>query len=224
MRIAGLYDVHGNLPALEAVLQDVEREDVDAIVFGGDIAAGPMPRETLARVHSLDARSIRGNADRPNDEAPESAWVWERLDDDEIAWLVGLPETLVLGDAFFCHATPGSDTEIVTELTTDERLEGLLAGVAEPLVVAGHTHMQLDRMVGSKRFVNPGSVGMPYEAEPGAYWAIVGDAVEFRRTEYDLEAAAARIRETDWPMAREFADENVVVVPTREQALAVFGG
>ena len=224
MRVAALYDIHGNLPALEAVLRELEGEDVDEIVFGGDIAAGPLPRETLALVRSLAAHSIRGNADRPNDEAPGATWVWEQLDDDETAWLEGLPETLVLGHVLFCHAVPGSDMERVTELTSDERLAGLLEGVEQPLVVAGHTHMQLDRRVGPTRFVNAGSVGMPYEARPGAYWAIVGEDVEMRRTDYDLEAAAARIRATAWPLAQEFADENVLRIPSREEALAVFGG
>jgi predicted phosphodiesterase len=224
VRVAALYDVHGNLPALEAVLRELEGEEIDAILFGGDIASGPMPRETLSLVRGLDAHWIRGNADRPSDEAPGATWVWERLDDEEAAWLEGLPESLVLGEVFFCHAVPRSDTEIVTELTSDERLAGLLEGVEQPLVVAGHTHMQLDRRVGPTRFVNAGSVGMPYEARPGAYWAIVGDEVELRRTEYDFESAAARIRATSFPDAEEFADENVVRIPSREEALAVFGG
>jgi putative phosphoesterase len=225
LRVAALYDIHGNLPALEAVLAEVEREDVDGILVGGDIAAGPLPRETLELVRSLDARAIRGNADVPTREAPEAVWVWEQLDEEEAAWLGGLPESLVLEEALYCHATPRSDCEIVTELTTDEKLGEALVGVEQPLVVAGHTHMRLDRRLGSWRFVNPGSIGMPYEPAPGAYWALVeGTEVELRRTEYDLERAAALVRASGHPLAEELAAENVLRVPSRDEALAAFGG
>ena len=224
MRVAALYDVHGNLPALEAVLAEVDREGVDAIVFGGDIASGPFPKQTLALVRSLDARCLRGNADRRHTETPDAAWVWEQLADDEAAWLEGLPVLVELEGTLFCHATPRSDEEIVTPVTTDERLSEILSEVEQQLVVAGHTHMQLDRRVGPWRFVNAGSIGMPYEDEPGAYWAIVGDDVELRRTEYDLEAAAVAIRTSGWPMAEEFAAENVLTVPSRAEATTVFGG
>ncbi len=225
MRVAALYDVQGNVDALEAVLAEVERAAVDTIVFGGDMVAGAFPRETLELVRSVAAYAIRGNADVPTAVAPEAAWVWEQLDEDETAWLVRLPPSVVLDDVLYCHATPRSDEEIVTELTTDERLTELLAGVEQSLVVAGHTHMQLDRTVGSVRFVNAGSVGMPYEAKPGAYWAIVeAPEVTFRHTLYDLERAAAHVRASGHPLADELADENVLRVPSREEALAAFGG
>jgi predicted phosphodiesterase len=222
--IAALYDVHGNVHALEAVLAELERERPDAIVFGGDIASGAFPKETLALVRALEARCLRGNADRRYTETPEAAWVWAQLSDEEAAWLQGLPEQIELGGILFCHGTPRSDEEIVTPATTDGRLAEILTGVEQELVVAGHTHMQLDRRVGYWRFVNAGSVGMPYEDEPGAYWAIVGEEVELRRTDYDVEAAAAAIRTSGWPMAEEFAAENVLTVPSREDAIAVFGG
>jgi putative phosphoesterase len=231
MRVAALYDVHGNLPALEAVLGDVERENVDAIVFGGDIASGPMPRETVELVRSLDgAVFVRGNADRLDSPAMGPAWdkarrwVENQLDEEQIAWLANLDFSAVLDDTLYVHATPQDDETVVTELTTGERLAELLAGVEQSRVVAGHTHMQLDRTVGSIRFVNAGSVGMPYEARPGAYWAILDQGVELRRTEYDLARAATAIRATGHPMAEETAAENVLVVPSREQALAAFGG
>jgi putative phosphoesterase len=224
VRVAALYDVHGNLPALQAALAEVERAGVDAIVFGGDILAGPFPRETYEVVRRLEAQFIRGNADRRVSEPPDARWVWEQLDDEAAAWLERLPATVVVGGVFFCHATPRSDEEIVTPATTDQRLAEILAGVEQELVVAGHTHMQQDRRVGAKRFVNAGSIGMPYEAEPGAYWAIVGEEVVLRRTDYDLEAAAAAVRASGWPPAEEFAAENVLSVPSREEATAVFGG
>jgi putative phosphoesterase len=224
VRVAALYDVHGNLPALDAVLAEVEKAGVDRVLFGGDIACGPLPRETVGRVRALDAVCIRGNGDRRAAVTPVSEWFWSQLDDEDAAWLNGLPERAVLGDALFCHATPHSDEEIVTPATTDERLAEILAGVEQTVVVAGHTHMQQDRRVGRIRFVNPGSVGMPYEDGPGAYWALVGGAVELRRTDYDLEAAADAIRVSGYPDADEFVRTNVLTVPSRDEAIAVFGG
>jgi putative phosphoesterase len=231
LRVAALYDVHGNAPALEAVLAEVESEAVDAIVFGGDLASGPLPRETVELARSLDAVFVRGNADRliespartPEWDAAQR-WVKAQLAEKQIAWLANLDFSAVLDDTLYVHATPQDDETSVTELTSDERLAELLAEVEQPLVVAGHTHMQLDRRVGDTRFVNAGSVGMPYEREPGAYWALISDDVELRRTDYDLERAAAAIRASGHPMAEELAVENVLTIPSREEALAAFGG
>jgi predicted phosphodiesterase len=224
MRAAALYDVHGNPHALQAVLAEVERERVDVIVFGGDIAAGPFPRETLELVRALDAVCILGNSDwRTKGKWRAHQWVWDQLGKDGSEWLKGLPEQAVLGGVFFCHATPRSDIEVVTPVTTDERLAEILAGVEQELVVAGHTHMQQDRRVDRWRFVNAGSVGRPYEDAPGAYWAIVGDQVDLRRTNYDLEAAATAVRASGHPRAAELADENILRVPSREEGIAAFG-
>jgi len=230
MRVAALYDIHGNLPALEAVLAEVEREGVDAIVIGGDIASGPpQPREVVELVRSLaNAHCIRGNADRLFDEEFAGdeglAWLLERLGDEQAGWLAGLPFSAVLDDTLYVHATPLDDTTIVTELTTDEKLAGLLHDVEQPRVVAGHTHMQLERRVGDRLFVNVGSVGWPYEGAPGARWAIVAEGVELRRTDYDRERAAELIRASGHPRAEEIATENILATPTREEALDVFGG
>lgn len=227
MRVAALYDIHGNLPALEAVLADVEQDRIDAIVFGGDIAAGPFPRETVDLVRSLDAVCIRGNADWRTDDWGAHQWVWDQLSVEAADWLRTLPDHAVLGGTFFCHATPRSDIEIILPAATDEQVAETLAGVEQELVVAGHTHMQQDRSVDRWRFINPGSVGRPYEDAPGAYWGIVGDSVELRRTEYDLEAAAAAVRASGHPLAAELAEKNVLRVPSREEAitaLAALGG
>ena len=230
MRIAALCDIHGNLPALEAVLAEVEREDVDAIVVGGDIASGPpRPAEVVELVRTLpNAHCIRGNADRLRDAqfAGEEglAWLLERLDEDQVEWLVTLPFSTVLDGSLYVHATPQDDETIVTELTTDEKLAGLLEGVEQRRVVAGHTHMQLERRVGETLFVNAGSVGRPYEGLPGAFWAILDEGVELRRTEYDLERAAELIRGSGHPRAEEIARENILEAPTRAGALEVFGG
>lgn len=230
MRVAALYDIHGNLPALEAVLAEVDGEDVDAIVVGGDIASGPpQPREVVELVRSLpQARCIRGNADRLRDaqhgDDEGLAWLLERLDDDHVEWLVTLPFSTVLDGSLYVHATPRDDETIVTELTTDEKLTGLLEGVVQRRVVAGHTHMQLERSVEGTLFVNAGSVGWPYEGRPGAYWAILDEGVELRRTEYDRERAAELIRRSGHPRAEEIARENILESPTRAEALEVFGG
>lgn len=222
MRIAALYDVHGNVHALEAVLAELEREPVDAVVVGGDIAAGAFPKETLQLVRSLDAVAIRGNADWRDGDWGAHPWIREQLGPEGSAWLKGLPGHAVVGGVFFCHATPGSDIEAVTPATTDEQLAAILAGVEQELVVAGHTHMQQDRRVGRWRFVNAGSVGRPWEGVPGAYWAIVGDEVELRRTEYDLEAVAAATRASGHPRAHELAEESILRPLGRAEAIALF--
>lgn len=230
MRVAALYDIHGNLPALEAVLAEVEGAEVDAIVIGGDIAAGPpQPREVVEVVRSLpDVHCLRGNADRVFDEefagAEGLAWLLERLDGEQARWLAELPFSVVLDDTLYVHSNPRDDTTIVTELTTDEKLAGLLQGVEQQRVVAGHTHMQLERRVGETLFVNAGSVGWPYEGRTGAYWAILDEGVELRRTDYDVERAAGLVRASGHPRAEEIAAENILVSAPREEALAVFGG
>lgn len=191
MRVAALYDIHGNLPALDAVLAEV---DADVILVGGDFVAGAWPAETYERLSSLDGdvRFIRGNADRevveeePGRAPPElMEFVHERLPEEAFAFLRSLPLTETIGRMLFCHATPRSDDEIFTRISPDERWRDALAGVDAEVVVCGHTHIQFDRHIGDIRLVNAGSVGMPYEREPGAYWALLdGPEVELRRTEY----------------------------------------
>jgi predicted phosphodiesterase len=210
VRVAALYDVHGMPWALEAVLAEV---DAGAIVFGGDLVWGPYPRETLALIRSVDARIVRGNTDREPDE-----WVSSQLSAEDIAWLVSLPTSVSVDDVYYCHATPRSDEEIVTPETPDEQLEEMLADVSERLVVGGHTHMQQRR----GRYVNAGSVGMPYEGEVAAFWAVIDDDADFRRTAFDVERAAADTRRSAWPLAQTFAEENLVQAPTRAEATAQF--
>jgi predicted phosphodiesterase len=239
MRVAALYDVHGNVPALEAVLAEVEALEVNAIVVGGDIAIGPMPREALEGLLRLGERALflRGNGDREIAEdlpgsggslwAERTRWSAEQLERGQLAWLAALPDTQSvevdgLGPVLFCHGSPRSDEEILTRISPEERVAAAVAGVAEHVVVCGHTHVQFDREVAGKRLVNAGSVGMPYEAQPGAYWALFGPDVELRRTDYDLEAGAAAIRATGFPEAEELAAENVLTIPTAEEATEQF--
>jgi putative phosphoesterase len=204
-RIAVLCDIHGNLPALEAVVGEL---DADEVVVGGDIASGPFPLETLELLRSfpVPVRYVRGNADRvldlegiPEPNRSARLWVAERLGEENLRLLAGLPLDLVIDSIHFCHGAPGSDTEPVTRVTPDERLRRLLSGVEERVVVCGHTHVQFDRVVDGVRVLNAGSVGAPYEAEPAAYWLELLPEPRFRRTDYDVEAARARIRATGYP-------------------------
>jgi putative phosphoesterase len=217
VRVAALYDVHANVPALEAVLADVERERVDTIVFGGDLTWGPEPSEALTIVRSLPhARFVRGNCDREPDE-----WERSRLSAEDVAFLQGLPESVELDAVLYCPATPRSDEEIVTPATSDEDLAEILQGVEQQAVIAGHTHMQQDRQIGTVRFVNAGSVGLPYEGELAAFWALVDDGeIELRKTSLEVDRVADAFRRSDWPRAEELLRENVLASVTREQATA----
>jgi putative phosphoesterase len=218
-RVAALYDVHGNLPALEAVLAEL---DANVILVGGDVAAGPWPAETLERLHALGdrVRWIRGNADRELAQPVQSSeeggppqhvmtWVHERLSDEQLEFLGALPLTETMdvddvGRVLFCHATPRSDDELLTKISDEPRWRAALESVDADVVVCGHTHVQFDRLVGDVRLVNAGSVGMPYEAQPGAYWLAIGPEVQHRRTEYDTDAttrAIAEIWPDEWPSA-----------------------
>jgi predicted phosphodiesterase len=242
VRIAALYDIHANLPALEAVIEEVHRENVDRIVVGGDVLPGPMPAETLDFLLALDLplHFILGNGDRevlafkagidsgavPPYFREAMRWNAARLTPAHERLIASWPATLRLsmpeiGDVLFCHATPRSDTEIFTRLTPAERLDPLFAAAAAPLVVCGHTHMQFDRMIGTTRVVNAGSLGMPFQ-EPGAYWLLLGPNVELRRTPYDFAQAARHIRETSYPQADEFAERNVLHRPSEEEMLRIF--
>jgi len=188
-RIAALYDVHGNLPALEAVL--AEAAEADLIVVGGDVVGGAFDPQAVERLCAEGdrVRWLRGNAERELREGEPRP----ELSDEQVDFLYGLPERVELelpglGHVLFCHATPQNDVDMVTPLTPDERLRRILEGVGADVVVAGHTHVQEDRRVGGVRWVNAGSVGMAYEDEPGAYWALLGPDVELRRTQYDESA------------------------------------
>jgi predicted phosphodiesterase len=242
MRLAVLYDIHGNLPALEAVLREVRQARADGVVIGGDVLPGPMPRETLAYLRGLDlpVRFIRGNgevavlaqrAGRDTPGLPEQArevvrWAADQLGPEDEQLLAGWPATIRAevpgpGGVLFCHATPRNDTEVFTRLTPEDRLLPVFAGVDVPLVVCGHTHMQFDRTVGGIRVVNAGSVGMPY-GEPGAYWLLLGPDVQLRHTSYDLSRAAERIGGTSYPQAREFVANNVLRPHTEKGMLELF--
>ena len=235
MKVAALYDIHGNLPALEAVLAEPDVQHAHRIVVGGDLVTGPFPRETFDLLLGLGFHSavIRGNCERELEEEPHeglwglrTSWVREQLSPEQIQRLLALPESVSLdidlrGPVFFCHASPRSDDEILTRATPPAILRESAAEIHEETIVLGHTHVQFDVDVGRTRFVNAGSVGMPYEGLEGAYWALLGEEVELRRTPYDLELAAFRIRTTGFPEPDEFV-ATLKQPPSAEEATAYF--
>jgi putative phosphoesterase len=246
MRVAVLADIHGNLPALEAVLGDIDAAGADVIVLNGDMATGPMPAETLDRLAALGDRAVwvRGNADRelvaacdgeldpalPDVARIPTKYCASRLERRHRDLLAVLPLSLTLdvtglGAVRFCHATTRSDTEIVLVDSPMDRYQAAFADSAEPTVVLGHTHMPFERLADRRRFINPGSVGMPYGGT-GAYWALLGPDVRLRRTEYDGAAAGEMFRAAapGYPDLAEFIAENVLTVPSDAVALAAFSG
>jgi predicted phosphodiesterase len=246
MRIAVLADVHGHLPALEAVLAEVDGAGVDAIVLNGDIATGPMPVPTLDRLMQLGDRVVwvHGNCERelvaaydghldprlPDVARAPTAYSASKVSRRHRDRLADLPLSVTLdvtglGPVRFCHATTRSDTEIVLVDSPVDRYRAAFEAATEPTVVLGHTHMPFDRLADRRRFVNPGSVGMPYGGA-GAFWALLGPDVVLRRTPVDAEAAAVTFRAeaADYPGLEEFIAENVLTVPSDAEALAVFTG
>ena len=241
-RVAAIYDIHGNLPALEAVLDEVRAAHVDIVVVGGDLVPGPMPRETVARVRSIDVPVffIQGNGDREvvacrrgasNRRLPEPVqdvlgWSAEQLTPEDVAFMAGWPASkdlpvAGLGRVMFCHATLRNDTEIFTRDTPEAEVLPMFPAAVADVIVCGHTHMQFDRPAGGRRIVNAGSVGMPF-GEPGAYWLLLDSSVQLRRTAFDLAAAADRIRATSYPQAAVFASGNVLQPPSEAEMLAAF--
>jgi putative phosphoesterase len=218
MQILALYDIHGNIDALEAVLADPRAADPDAIVVGGDAVAGPDAAATLARLQRLGAsvRWVHGNGEREvaqavegalpaeDDLAARTAMITAREIGDQQARALGeLPLTLELDGVLFCHASPRRDDEMLTRLSSADRWMEALRGVDARLVVAGHTHQQDDRVVGAVRFVNAGSVGLPYEGDGAARWLWIADGVpQLRQTVYEAAATGARFLAAGWPDER----------------------
>lgn len=241
MPVAALYDIHGNLPALETVLSEVRKSGADAILVGGDVLPGPMPRECfeLLREFAIPAHYILGNGEVavltelaggvpavPQQYRGIIRWCAEQLGPGDEGWIHDWPKTVRikiegLGDVLFCHATPRNENEIFVRTTAEGRVLPAFVGVDAPLVVCGHTHMQFDRMVRSIRVVNAGSVGMPF-GDAGADWLLLGPGVELRHTDYDLAQAADRIRLSTYPQADDFAENNILHPPSAAKMLELF--
>ncbi len=221
MRVAALYDVHGNLPALEAALAEVRAAGAHHVVVGGDVVPGPMPAAAMDALLGLDLPTtfIRGNGEadvlaaaegRLPDRVPSPfrdavRWVAERLRPEHLEAMAHWPLTAELdldplGRILFCHATPASDSGIVTERTPEDRLHELFGAVGADVVVCGHTHVQFHRRVGPLHVVNAGSVGFPF-GRAGAHWLLLGDEPHFRHTTYDVRAAGDAFRAVGYPDA-----------------------
>ncbi len=224
--VAVLSDIHGVLPALDAVLAEPEVRDAERIVLTGDIAAGPMPVPVLDRLLGLGDRVtwVRGNTDRQlvelarglieDADHPIEPWAARQLSADHVDWLARLPYPVTLdvagfGQVVFCHATPRADDEVVLVDSRLERWAEVLQGLPGEVmtVVCGHTHMPFARLANRRQIVNPGSVGMPY-GRPGAHWALLADgAITMRHTPYDAAAACALVTEqSSYPDVAQWAD------------------
>lgn len=242
MRVAVLDDIHGNLDALDAVLEEVRRARADRIVCGGDVVVGPMSREVLERLTALDlpVDFVHGNCEVdvlthlsgreparvPDAYRPAIRWTAEQLTSDQQRLIATWPMTLRIdvdgvGPTFFCHGTPRDENEIFTERTAEALLLPLFEPLGAALIVCGHTHMPFDRMVGRTRVVNAGSVGMPFGA-PGADWLLIDRTPQLRHTSYDLEKAAARFRATAYPRVDEFVDKYLLNPPPAAQMIDLY--
>ncbi|WP_329005230.1 metallophosphatase family protein [Kribbella sp. NBC_00709] len=236
--VAVLADIHGVLPALEAVLGEADVQAADAIVLAGDIASGPQPVETLDLLTSLGDRVVwvRGNADRElvemargtyDTEPPDavSPWAAEQLRPDQVELLAPLPTTVTIGDVLFCHATPRDDEEMVLVDSPISRWAKVFDGLPDAVrtVVCGHTHMPFARQVDRRLVVNAGSIGMPYGA-PGPSWALLtADGVQLRRSALDASTAADRIvRESAYPGREEWVAEYLLNTYSDTEALEAF--
>ncbi|MFF8402690.1 metallophosphoesterase family protein [Streptomyces sp. NPDC014846] len=241
-RLAVLSDVHGVLPALEAVLAEPEVAAADRIVLTGDITAGPQPGAVLDLLRAQGERVlwIGGNADRElveyrrggRTEIPDpiGPFAAGELTGEQVDFLAALPRTLTLrvrglGTVLFCHATPRDDEEVVLVDSRPARwaevLTGLDAGI--DTVVCGHTHMPYVRLAHGRLVVNPGSVGMPY-GRPGAHWCLLGPGTDLRVTPYDVPAAVARlVRECAYPDIAEWADYFLHARATDTEVLDAWG-
>jgi len=239
--VAVLSDIHGVLPALDAVLAEPDVRRADRIVLTGDIAAGPQPVQVLDRLLGLGDRVtwVRGNADRELVELargqtddvgdPIAPWAARQLTADHVDWLARLPYPVTLvvdgfGEVVFCHATPRDDEEVVVVDSRLERWAEVLAELpAEVMtVVCGHTHMPFTRLAHRRQIINPGSVGMPYGRQ-GAHWALLAaGAVTMRRTGYDAGQACELVKEqSSYPEVAEWADYFLYARASDADALAV---
>ncbi|NJP92683.1 metallophosphoesterase family protein [Nonomuraea sp. FMUSA5-5] len=240
MRVAVLSDVHGVLPALEAVLAEPDVAGADLIVLTGDVAAGPMPVETLDLLVSVGERAlwVSGNADRELVEVVQgkdcpyaiSRWAAGRLRGEQVELLAGLParqvlELGLLGTTLFVHATPRSDEEVILVDSSLERWSEVLAGQSAATVVVGNTHMPFVRLADRVRVVNPGSVGMPYGTY-GAHWALLdgeSGAVTLRCTPLDARTVGERLKaESGFEEIEEWVREYVSSVYSDAEALRAF--
>jgi predicted phosphodiesterase len=240
--VAAIYDIHGNLPALEAVLLEIRAADVDHVVVGGDVVPGPLAHETIACLAGLEhpVSYLKGNGEvavleqlagtfteaLPLQARASIRATAQALTPQDAAILESWPMSITLaiegiGDVLFCHGTPRHHNEIFTIVTAEDALLPVFDPIGVSLVVCGHTHMPFDRPIGRMRVVNAGSVGLPF-GNPGADWLLLGQGIELRHTDYDLEAAATQIRQSGFADAEGFARQVLQPTPAAPM-LEVFG-
>ncbi len=242
MTVAVISDIHGVLPALEAVLGEPAVCSADIIVVLGDIAAGPQPNEVMERLLSIENQVlwIIGNADREMVELrrglrggiPDAIAQWAAgvTTEEHINILESLPQTVDLnveglGPTIFCHATSRSDDEIVLVDSRYQRWGEVFANVEPRIqtIVCGHAHMPFVRLWGGRLVVNPGSVGMPY-GRSGPHWALLGPGVSLMRSAMDLDLACRRVCETSkFPGIDEWADYFIRGKASDEEVMSLFG-
>lgn len=243
MTLAALYDIHGNLPALVAVLNELTKIKPDLVIIGGDVLLGPLPKQCIELLENcpFQVQYIKGNCDdavldhidnKPPQNLPEKViddirWTAQQLDNSQIESIRNWSKILnfeldPIGKILFCHATPRNNIEIFTKLTPTEKLLPVFEKTGADVVICGHTHMQFDINVGEARILNAGSVGMPF-ADPGAYWLLIdGSEIQLKQTEYDYKRAADLISKSNYPFAEDFAENNVLNPPMEALMLERF--
>jgi len=227
--VAVLNDIHGNLPALQATLAEIDGEPVQTLVCGGDVLWGPYQSECLTLLRERGAEFLGGNTDREvlGGDGELNAWCRSRLSDEEREFVSGWPFSIELaidgvGVALFCHASPRSDTEILTFLTPEPEVRSAVGSVAADAVVVGHVHQQFDRRINGIRVINAGSVGLPYEGRRGAFWTRLGPEVEFRCSDYDVERAAELLRQSGMPGIDELLADSLLDPVAPDEIAAFF--
>jgi predicted phosphodiesterase len=205
MRVLALFDIHGNPDALEAVLNDPRAQNPDVVLVGGDAVPGRFCGRVLDRLEPLPTRWVRGNGEREV-ATRENEWgvlTADELGDERARALGDVPLTVSIDGVLYFHATPDDDNTILTRISSPERYARALAGVTERIAIAGHTHQQHDVTIDGVRFINAGSVGLPYEGDGAARWAWIEDGVpELRQTAYDAKRAGEAMLAAGWPDER----------------------
>lgn len=224
MTIAAIYDIHGNFFALEAVLSEIQTKKIETVVVCGDIVWGPQPRKVMDTLmnYKNQFHFIMGNADRevahrhdekqgcPSFIAELNHWCADQLTEEQIEFIISLPKEVSLsidglGDILFVHGSPRSDEEAIRVGTPEEEIWPMIKDVKENTIVCGHTHIQFDRVIGNKRIINAGSVGLQSAAK-GACWLLIDNDIHLKVTEYNVKEAADRIRAGQCPYKNDFAD------------------
>jgi putative phosphoesterase len=219
MRIAIVSDIHGNLPALEAVLADLQEVRPDMVLHGGDLAlGGPHPVEVVDRIRALGWPSVLGNTDEALAEEPEvlakrSAFVEkaaartrELLGSERIAWLVGRPMEQRADGIALVHAVPADCWAIVEHDASDDELRKAYGPLDVPIAVYGHIHQPYVRRLDGLTVVNSGSVSLSLDGDTRATYVVIdGSHIEHRRVAYDLERVAGNMLAMDYPNADKYA-------------------